>query len=269
MDAEVADQLERAASRREAFRQFGSLGAKAALAAIPLGLGAVLRTPARAGIRGTQVEDVLNLALTLEYLEDEFYAMGLDAAGLIPAADRPVFEQIGKHERAHVVFLQNALGDAAISKPTFDFTVGGAFDPFGDYPTFMALAQAFEDTGVRAYKGQAGNLLAGRNNPTLTAALSIHGVEARHASEVRRMRQRMNNGDPNLKGWITRNNRGAGMPPQTQAVYDGEENVVQGGVDQRTIPTINAFGEDLITSAYDEILTGDEAVAIASLFIQP
>jgi hypothetical protein len=41
------------------------------------------------------------------------------------------------------------------AKPTFDFTAGGLFDPF-DYPTFFffSIAQAFEDTGVRAYKGQ-------------------------------------------------------------------------------------------------------------------
>jgi hypothetical protein len=52
------------------------------------------------------------------------------------------------------------------------------------YAQFLALAQAFEDTGVRAYKGQAANLIS---TDLLTAALQIH-VEARHASEVRRLR---------------------------------------------------------------------------------
>ena len=47
----------------------------------------------------------------------------------------------------------------------------------------MVLAQAFEDTGVRAYKGQAGNLIS--NSAYLTAALQIHSVEARHASYIR------------------------------------------------------------------------------------
>jgi hypothetical protein len=72
------------------------------------------------------------------------------------------------------------------SKPTFDFTVGGAFDPFNNYTQFLALSQAFEDTGVRAYKGQATNLIS--TPDLLTAALQIHSVEARHASEVRRLR---------------------------------------------------------------------------------
>jgi hypothetical protein len=49
------------------------------------------------------------------------------------------------------------------------------------------LAQAFEDTGVRAYKGQAGNVMS--NKTVLQAALQIHSVEARHASQVRRMRE--------------------------------------------------------------------------------
>jgi hypothetical protein len=119
---------------------------------------------------------------------------------------------------------------------------------------FLALSQAFEDTGVRAYKGQATNLIG--SNEVLTAALQIHSVEARHASQVRRMR--------GLKGWVTQDQRGAGMPEATQAVYDGEDNLMQGGVN---VATITEVGSDGITEAYDEPLTKDEVVAIASLFL--
>jgi hypothetical protein len=52
------------------------------------------------------------------------------------------------HESDHVTFY-NGLGANSIPKPTFDFTVGGAFDPFNNYTQFLALSQAFEDTGVR------------------------------------------------------------------------------------------------------------------------
>jgi|GEM_PF-4100513 len=56
----------------------------------------------------------------------------------------------------------------------------------GLLPRFLELSQTFEDTGVKAYKGQAGNLIT---SPTLlTAALRIHSVEARHAAEIRRLR---------------------------------------------------------------------------------
>ena len=44
----------------------------------------------------------------------------------------------------------------------------------------------FEDTGVKAYKGQAGNLIT--SSKLFTAALRIHSVEARHAAEIRRLR---------------------------------------------------------------------------------
>ncbi|RYZ81880.1 MAG: ferritin-like domain-containing protein, partial [Moraxellaceae bacterium] len=191
----------------------------------------------------------LQLALTLEYLEDEFYAMGLDS-GVIEAADMPTFQSIAAHESQHVAFLTGAMNANSVAlppMPTFDFTVGGLFDPFNNYDQFLALAQAFEDTGVRAYKGQAGNL---KGTDFLTPALQIHSVEARHASQVRRIR--------GLKGWITLNQRGAGMPEQTQAVYDGEQNTALGA---------GQFDAAAQSEAYDEVLSTEQVVTIANLFI--
>ncbi len=248
-------------SRKQVFEQFGKIGKNIALAAAPLSLTALASQKSFARTMETPTE-ALQLALTLEYLEDEFYRLGLES-GVIPAGGREekVFMQIAKHEKAHVDFLVAGLGSNAVEKPTFDFTVGGAFDPFNEsgmvdmetsYAQFLVLAQAFEDTGVRAYKGQAANLMS--TPDLLTAALQIHSVEARHASEVRRIR--------GLKGWIVQNNRGTGMPEATQPVYDGEQVTMQAGFD-----TSNAFGADAGTEAYDEPITGEQAVSIASLFI--
>ncbi len=251
-------------SRRESFGQFKKIGADFALAAIPFGmvLGSQKTSAANFASATDTPISALQLALTLEYLEDEFYQMGLDS-GVIPVGansgrDLKVFQQIAQHEASHVQFLIAGLGGVDspnfVAKPTFDFTVGGAFTPFTDYQQFLALAQAFEDTGVRAYKGQAGNLIS--TPDLLTAALQIHSVEARHASEVRRLR--------GLKGWITGNQRGAGMPAETQAVYDGEDNITQAGFN-----TSSAFGAGAGTESYDEPLTGAQATSIASLFIVP
>ncbi|GGD82801.1 ferritin-like domain-containing protein [Planktosalinus lacus] len=254
-------------SRREIFGTFGSLGKKAALAAIPFGL-ATMPSRTYAQSSGDPVS-ALQLALTLEYLEDEFYELALQS-GVIPSGrSQIVYQQISQHEAAHVEFLKAGLQGAGVTpveKPTFDFTAGGAFDPFNDsgvgqeaaYAQLLALSQAFEDTGVRAYKGQAGNL---QGSQFLTPALQIHSVEARHASEIRRLR--------GLNGWITRDQRGLGMPEATQPVYNGEENVIQGGVNVTNLGDGSPFTIDASTQAYDEILTGDEAVAIASLFIVP
>lgn len=258
-------------SRRDSFGQFGQLGKGLALASVPFGLSALTNKAFAANGTAAAAANTpigaLQLALTLEYLENEFYAMALES-GVVPAGenggrDLKVFQQISAHESDHVAFLIAGLGGTGsanfVPKPTFDFTVGGAFDPFHDYPTFLALAQAFEDTGVRAYKGQAGNLIT--QPELLTAALQIHSVEARHASEVRRLRGQ--------KGWIVGNDRG-GLPSAAQAVYDGEQNTTQAGFNTASVsngsagPAIPAGAG---SEAFDEPITGDQAVAIASLFI--
>jgi hypothetical protein len=253
-------------SRRDIFGSLGTLGKKAALAAVPFGL-ATMPQKTFAQDMGNDPVAALQLALTLEYLEDEFYDLALQSGVLPSGRPETVYMQISKHEQAHVDFLIAGLEGAGVTpveKPTFDFTVGGMFDPFNEngigqetaYAQLLALAQAFEDTGVRAYKGQAGNLLG---SPFLTAALQIHAVEAMHASEIRRLR--------GLKGWITNKERGEGMPEATQAVYNGEENVVQGGLDVTTLGNSDPFSTEASTEAYDEPLSGDDAVAIAGLFI--
>ena len=214
------------------------------------------RLIARADALPAQVVDILNFALTLEYLEAEFYTRGLAAAGLIPANLRDVFDQIRKHEVAHVAFLQGALGSAAVVKPTFDFSGGGGShsgpftDVFTNPQTFMALAQAFEDTGVRAYKGQAANLMG--HHDVLLAALRIHSVEARHASQVRRLRGQ--------KSWITRSEPG-NLPEAAAGTYKGEGNTFQFILGQ---PDSNTTAQ---TEGFDETLTMGQVLAIVKPFI--
>lgn len=249
-------------SRRESFNQFGKIGKNMALASIPFGFAALNNKAFAADIQPTPATAIgaLQLALTLEYLEDEFYQTALDTNGLIPPSenggrDLKVFQQISQHEADHVAFLIQGLGGTGsanfVEKPTFDFTAGGAFpDVFSNYQTFLALAQAFEDTGVRAYKGQAVNLIG--EDALLTAALQIHSVEARHASEVRRLRTQ--------KGWITGNT--SAPAAAAQAVYDGEEVTTQAGYNTAVL-----FGTGAGSEAFDEPLTTAQTVTIANLFI--
>jgi hypothetical protein len=130
-----------------------------------------------------KVVDVLNYALTLEYIEAAFYKEGNTSSGLIPSEYRTLFRTIGLHEVAHVLLLKSALGSAAVKAPAVDFTAGGKYaDVFSNFATFATLSATFEDLGVAAYKGQAGALLG---TPVLTTALQIHSVEARHAAAVR------------------------------------------------------------------------------------
>jgi len=258
------------ASRRDVFKQFKSFGKGAAMASIPFGLAGMSKSTKAANAAFTSTmqaspTDVLNFALTLEYLEAEFYQIGLDTDGLITGEARDVFGLISKHEDDHVAFLLAALGDAAVPKPTFDFTGGPgglALDTFENYDTFLALSQGFEDTGVRAYKGQAGALA--NDNTLLDYALQIHSVEARHASKVRRMRGQ--------KGWVTSGNAAdQGLPGAFDPIYGGEtpeSNLVQGGVNLSGM--FEDFGGDqAIQEAFDEPLTMDEVLAIGGFFIVP
>lgn len=243
-------------TRRQTLTTFSELGKKFAMASVPAALLAAIPSTTKAGINGaTDVLSTLNFALTLEYLEKEYYQQGI-TLGVIAGSDLAIFQQISKHETAHVTLLQdtiNQLGGTPISKPTFDFTAGGQFAPFVVYAQFLALSQAFEDTGVRAYKGQAGNLIS--NNDVLTAALQIHAVEARHAAQVRRLR-----GD---KGWIEGESIGT-LPAATAAVYDGEDNTTQAGTN---VTTITNVGAGAVMEAFDEPLTDTAVLAIANLFI--
>lgn len=256
--------LETVATRRDAIRGAGSWGLGLALASLPLALAAMAKDAFAQGVPA-DIASVLNFALVLEELEAEFYVRGTAAANLIPAADRQIFTTIRDHEVEHVRFLRAALGSQAVAKPTFDFTAGGAFaDVFTSYATFRAVAQAFEDTGVRAYKGQAPLLLASR--PILRAALTIHSVEARHASEVRRLNGNFAEQAPQ-KGWITLNQRGV-VPAAAAAIYADEENTTHAGLNVTTFPGVGGnLSAEAASEAFDEPLTRAQVIAIVDPFI--
>ena len=177
------DLSKRLGSRRDLFAKAAmTLGAAASVPTV-LALGS---TQAFAQGLPYQVVEVLNFALTLEYLESEFYETALGTRGLIPAHYRAVFSQIGRHEVEHVRTLSGALGSSATGKPKFDFTGRGKYpDVFSNFATFAAVSSTFENLGVAAYKGQAPRL---QGTPVLVTALRIHSVEARHAAEVLRIR---------------------------------------------------------------------------------
>ncbi len=254
--------FEKTSDRRNVLKGFGT---KIAAAALPFALGSMFKKSY--GQSTSTIADVLNFALTLEYLEAKFYEMGLAASGLIPAgAPTGAIQTIYDHEAAHVAFLKTALtslGATPVAEPTFDFTAGGTFaDVFTSYATFLAVAQTFEDTGVRAYKGQAGNLIS--NNAVLTAALNIHSVEARHASHIRQMRKA--NGFGDVKPWITGKNTGIG--DLVAASYNGEEVTTQAGIN---IVNINgqSISANAASEAFDEPLTKDQILSIVTPFIVP
>jgi len=202
-----------------------------------------------------QVVAALNLGLLAEYLETEFYSTALNTPNLVPSDLRMVFTRILLNEVGHREILLTVLGNNAITKPVFDFTAGGLVpDVFTNFASFLALSQAFEDQGVRALKGQAPNVQV--DDFALTTALRFHSVEARHASEVRRIRGQ--------KPYITLNDRG-GLPAFAQGIYNGEELTTQAGIDLVALTGLSAA---TVSEAFDEPLTADQVLRNVQPFIR-
>ncbi|HEU0055431.1 MAG TPA: ferritin-like domain-containing protein [Longimicrobium sp.] len=322
IDPEITERL---VTRREAIRQGAGMGGKLAaglaLGSVPVALAALAtdafaQTPA-------DILDVLKFAFILENLENEFYRAVLGTStlaaqnnafaavrALIPDSARQALQQIQKHEQQHVDFLKTVIPQfggtvTTITAADFDFTGGNGSGtgPFARATTeldFLLLAtQAFEDTGVRAYKGQAGRLLINGNNNAdvaLESALRIHSVEARHAAKIRRIRRQRNPNDESLRfaGYV----RGGGLaaagasnianPPAEvvaalNLIYGGttpesntQHRVFNGTaevtIDASTLSGLGVIGSgdraDAVTMAFDEPLTKDEVLTIVRGFIK-
>jgi rubrerythrin len=119
---------------------------------------------------------ILNYALTLEYLETEFYGKVV-AAGLFNGPVGALIKEFGQQEMTHVEAIKGAvekLGGTPVAKPEGKFPITSASQ-------VAMLAYTVENLGASAYLGQAGNI---SNPEVLASALAIHTVEARHAATL-------------------------------------------------------------------------------------
>jgi Ferritin-like domain len=118
---------------------------------------------------------IVNYALTLEYLESQFYVK-VASSGLFNGKTLAVLKSFGAEEEQHVVALHkiaSGLGTPAM-EPTGKF-------PLHNAAQVASLAGSVENLGAAAYLGQAGNI---HSKEILAAALSIHTIEARHAATL-------------------------------------------------------------------------------------
>ncbi|MBC7894704.1 MAG: ferritin-like domain-containing protein, partial [Cytophagaceae bacterium] len=276
-----------------------------AIGSVPIALAALAKDVHAQGTLPPDIKGVLDFALALEIFENEFYKAVLGTSDSIAqnAAFAPVralaaavpgavntLQQIQKHEASHVATLlaSGATNVFNLTIASFDFTgnrsaTGGG--PFAkattDLPFLLEVAQGAEDTGVRAYKGQAPNLQS--NTVVLEAALRIHSVEARHAAKIRRLRRQ--NGAPatvRFSGTVSGSGApaaGAGnitSPPAAviaafDLIYANEGNTTHAGVNVTTLPNLPA-GIDVAAAAgeaFDEPLTKDQVRTIVQPFFKP
>ncbi len=163
-------------NRRSFLKYAGLVGVGASFVA-----GGILNAPYAAAAPAVAKGDldILNYALTLEYLEADFYATGL-TKGFLKDRDLELITPIGDHEKQHVAAVSStikSLGGTAVSKPKITYPAG----IFDSKAKFLATASMFEELGVKAYHGQVPLIMSG---DVLGAAASIAGVESRHAAII-------------------------------------------------------------------------------------
>jgi len=298
VDPEVYERLD---SRRSIFKNMSGLGQKLAAAAVPLAVGAILNKAYAQTPVGADVNAVLNFALKLEYLESYFYNARAGVTSQMSSQNAAALALIATDEANHVSFLRTtitALGGTPIAVPAttgvFDYTAKGTFPTaLTNAGVYLAIAQSFEDTGVRAYKGAAPLVMA--NKTVLTAALNIHSVEARHASHIRAMRRAgISSATPSQgvavapysgptgapKSWVSGTDGGGAVPGVTDKIYgagnntnavsgimyESEATTSQGGVNLVTNTTISGFPSSAFSESFDEGLDVGTVASIANMF---
>ena len=213
----LADPARRALMARTAALGFGLAGASV-LGACRSGDGSDI--PVAPVATGAPIgdADILNFALTLEYLEAEFYLRAAYGTGLtsdmvtgtgtagsvtggaaVPfttATVRQYAKEIANDEKGHVAFLRSALGSATVARPAIDiqnsfttlFRSAGiiamtdTFDPYANELNFLLASFVFNDVGVTAYKGAAPLI---SNKTYLEASAGLLAAESYHAGLIR------------------------------------------------------------------------------------
>ena len=127
--------------------------------------------------------EILNFALTLEYLEAAFYEQALTDTKGLSGDVKKIATTLRDNENEHVDALTAAIKDGGgtpVKAPGVDFG-----DAFASQDSFLKVAQTFEDLGVSAYNGAAVDI---QSKDILAAAGGIVQVEARHAAAIRSLR---------------------------------------------------------------------------------
>jgi len=273
-DAGVYEQIK---GRRQVLKSFG---ARAVAAALPFATGSLF-TEAYGKTTGVDAHvQALNFILALEYFAYNYYHTANNTGGLIPANDQPGFLTIENEKKAHITYLNAQIANTFLGSPytpknynpsasnpyfvvsgAYDFTAGGKYLVFSDYPTFVMMAETFEDTFVHGYLGQT--TVALDSNTLLALLMQMQCSVARHASFARFVRRNLGyaQAPEHPAPWITNN-----IPPipDLQLYYSGEENTSQLGIDISLLPGISGTTPQIsATAAFDDNLK--DRLAVLSL----
>ena len=209
-DSALRELADDPSSRKRFFKMMGGAGAVSAFGVLLAACGDddkkdTASTPAAADDDAKQKDDgakgdiaILNYALTLEFLEAEFYAKVIDSGIVKDKKVAAIATKFGETEQEHVDALKatiKKLGGKPVSAPKtkFEETIDKGL------MTVLETAADVENLGAAAYLGAAGRI---KNKDVLAAALSIHSVEARHAAALNQLLDRGFGGKGGLKGTL-------------------------------------------------------------------
>jgi len=193
-DSALRELADDPSSRKRFFKMIGGAGAVGAFGAVLAACGdddkdkdkdssSSGSTSARSGdAKADNASDlkIVNYALTLEYLEAEFYKQVLDSGMVKDKKIGELAKSIQENEQEHVDALTataRKLGGRPAPKPKTKFEGVISKGP----KTILETAADVENLGAAAYLGQAGKI---KSKEVLAAALAIHSVEARHAAAL-------------------------------------------------------------------------------------
>jgi rubrerythrin len=214
-DSALRELADDPSSRKRFFKMMGGAGAVSAVTVLLAACGDDKKkdTASTAAAKTSSDDDmkgdlhILNYALTLEYLEAEFYKEVI-ASGIVKDPKvGSIAKKFGETEQEHVDALKATivqLGGKPVTAPKTKF------QPTLDKGLMAVLNTAadVENLGAAAYLGAAGGI---KNKDVLAAALSIHSVEARHAAALNQLLGRGFGGKGGLKGTLPDGAFGKGM----------------------------------------------------------
>jgi rubrerythrin len=229
------DRLGDPTSRKRFLRMAGGAGAAGALATLTAAcgeretpIGVTQRDPGTVAEFGPGDIGIVNFALLLEYVEQEFYEQ-VRKSGEVGGRLAALIDDIYANEVEHTRALERVAEQMGrpIRRPKIE--VESVLADGQD--AILEESASLENLGAAAYLGQAARI---SDTQVLAAALSIHTVEARHAAALNELAGRGFSGDGALSGSIP---NGAFAKPMTmQQVMKRVRRFVPGGVPKLESP---------------------------------
>lgn len=250
--------FDNATGRRDILK---NLGMKVVAVAAPFAATTLFSNKAAAKTTDILAEAIV-FALGINYMQSALYTQALATTGLIPDAAQNDFKKILKDKNAQIAYWVAQLvatGNTVPSVPSYDFTAKNALPKaMTDYGTFLTVAHAIEDTGVRMYMTSVQNFIT--NKAFRNDGINMAAVNARHAAHVRYLRRNLG---VEMMPWIVGTEPNS-IVGEIKKAYQNEDNVTQLKVNTVGINGF-AISFDAATGAFDEPM----AEADAKIFMTP